>query len=205
MQKPTVDESDDTTESIGMPKIVSVEENVQINEQNSPTIFSSTDSQSSDFCTKKETDGNLSEILLPINRQPICSSSSSSSPIISKTMNLISNMINAPVSVNETSSSFEAALADHRFDNPSQLPKLLIRQTKSYSRRTIDTAGQIFPTWLAPPHFRCVHCFSCDQIFTPQLFMKHTDDPQLINEKPLSISSIELLKSERLSDEKVKL
>jgi hypothetical protein len=85
------------------------------------------------------------------------------------------------------------------------LPKLVVRHKKSYLNKTIDNMGQLFPTWFNEPDYRCIHCFACDQVFTPQQFMRHVDDEQMRNEQPLIITSIQLLTSEKMSQYKVGL
>ena len=65
--------------------------------------------------------------------------------------------------------------------------------------------GQLFPTWFVEPNYRCIHCFTCDQVFTPQQFMIHVDDEDLRTEKVQKIPPIELLTSETLSESKIQL
>ncbi len=86
-----------------------------------------------------------------------------------------------------------------------KLPKLVVRHTKTYSNRTVDTMGQLFPTWFNEPDYRCIHCFRCDQVFTPQQFMTHVDDELAQTEQPISMTSIQLLTSEKMSEYKVGL
>jgi len=97
------------------------------------------------------------------------------------------------------------AIIEHDHCDMDRIPKLVVRHTKVYLTKTIDTMGQLFPTWFNEPDYRCIHCFSCDQVFTPQLFMMHVDDEKLINEQPLNMSSIQLLTSEKMSEYKVDL
>jgi hypothetical protein len=97
------------------------------------------------------------------------------------------------------------AISLHGQCNMDKIPKLVVRHTKTYANKTIDTMGQLFPTWFVEPHYRCIHCFSCDQVFTPQQFMIHVDDLKLVNEQLLHMTSIQLLTSEKMSEAKVGL
>ncbi|CAF1062167.1 unnamed protein product [Rotaria sordida] len=97
------------------------------------------------------------------------------------------------------------AIVKHSPIDMDKIPKLVVRHTKTYLNKKIDTMGQLFPTWFNEPDYRCIHCFTCDQVFTPQQFMTHVDDEQMINIQPLHMTSIQLLTSEKLSDYKVAL
>jgi hypothetical protein len=97
------------------------------------------------------------------------------------------------------------AVIEHNHCDMDKIPKLVVRHTKTYLTKTIDTMGQLFPTWFNEPDYRCIQCFSCDQVFTPQLFMTHVDDEQLACEQPLNMTSIQLLTSEKMSEYKVEL
>jgi hypothetical protein len=99
----------------------------------------------------------------------------------------------------------QQAMIEHNYADFDRLPKLLVRHRKIYEKRTFDTLGQLFPTWLNQSDDRCVHCFTCDQVLTPESFMIHVDDEQLSNEYPSHMSSIQLLTSETLSEYKVEL
>jgi hypothetical protein len=100
--------------------------------------------------------------------------------------------------------TFAQAIIEHNCDM-DKIPKLVVRHTKTYLMKKFDTMGQLYPTWFNEPDYRCIHCFSCDHVFTPQSFMTHVDDEQVVNEKPLHMTSIELLTSEKMSDYKVGL
>lgn len=104
-----------------------------------------------------------------------------------------------------TNVSFSQAIHDSKLSNFEDLPKLVIRHQKAFSTRTIDTLGELFPTWFVHPTYRCIHCFTCDKVYTPRMFMLHVDDKEFVNEKLMKISSIELLTSERISEQKVAL
>jgi hypothetical protein len=97
------------------------------------------------------------------------------------------------------------AIIEHNRCDMDKLPKLVVRHTKTYRNKTVDTMGQLFPTWFNEPDYRCIHCFNCDRVFTPQLFMTHVDDKQMVNKQPLNMTSIQLLTSEKLSQYKVGL
>jgi len=97
------------------------------------------------------------------------------------------------------------AIIEHNHCDMDKIPKLVVRHTKTYLTKTIDTMGKLFPTWFNEPDYRCIQCFSCDQVFTPQLFMTHVDDKQLACEQPLNMTSIQLLTSEKMSEYKVEL
>ena len=99
----------------------------------------------------------------------------------------------------------QQAIVEHGFCDIDQLPKLVVRQTKTYAKRSIDSMGQLFPTWFQKPDYRCIHCFTCDQVFTPQRFMIHLDDDGMRSEPLLDMSPIELLSSEQMSESKVRL
>jgi hypothetical protein len=99
----------------------------------------------------------------------------------------------------------QRAIIERGYCDMDKLPKLVVRHTKTYSNRTMDTMGQLFPTWFNEPDYRCIHCFRCDQVFTPQQFMTHVDDELTQNEQPISMTSIQLLTSEKMSEYKVGL
>ncbi|CAF0996009.1 unnamed protein product [Adineta ricciae] len=99
----------------------------------------------------------------------------------------------------------QRAIAERGYCDVDKLPKLVVRHTKTYSTKTCDSMGQLFPTWFNEPDYRCIHCFRCDQVFTPQQFMTHVDDEHLQNEQPFSMTSIQLLTSEKMSEYKVGL
>lgn len=99
----------------------------------------------------------------------------------------------------------QRAIIERGYCDMDKLPKLVVRHTKTYSNRTIDTMGQLFPTWFNEPDYRCIHCFRCDQVFTPQQFMTHVDDDLSQIEQPISMTSIQLLTSEKMSEYKVGL
>ena len=209
-----------------MPTIVSIEENVSM-EPTSSTEKVSTDHHCPESSISKDTIEQPS-VLQPILRHPIrCYSyhdsssstdkrlhrvpssdrpSSVTSPVrISTPVNIISGMVERAASANETSLSFRSAALERALENIDLVPKLLIRQTRQYLQRTLKLTGRVFPNWLVPPDFRCVHCFTCDQVYTPEHFMIHTDEDDLSCEKPIKVSPIQLLESERQSSEKVRL
>lgn len=101
--------------------------------------------------------------------------------------------------------SLSQAIIEHQRCNIDQIPKLLVRHSKTFSTKAINTMGQLFPTWFNGPDYRCIYCFTCDQVFTPQLFMTHVDDELLVNEQLLDMTSIQLLTSEKMSEHKVDL
>ncbi|CAF1102559.1 unnamed protein product [Adineta ricciae] len=97
------------------------------------------------------------------------------------------------------------AFVQHGYCNTDELPKLVVRYEKIYSDQALTIMGQLFPTWFNQPDYRCVHCFTCDQVFTPQLFMTHIDDEQLVNKQPIDITAMQLLPSEKASKRKIDL
>ena len=97
------------------------------------------------------------------------------------------------------------AIVDHHPCDIDQISKLVIRHRKTYRAKIIDTMGQLFPDWFNAPDYRCIHCFTCDRVYTPQFFMTHVDDQQMINEQPIEMTSIQLLTSEKMSESKVHL
>lgn len=99
----------------------------------------------------------------------------------------------------------QRAMIERGFCDVDKIPKLVIRHLKTYTNRTVETMGQLFPTWFNEPDYRCIHCFRCDQVFTPQQFMTHVDDEQMQNEQPINMTSIQLLTSEKMSEYKVQL
>jgi hypothetical protein len=107
--------------------------------------------------------------------------------------------------ISTTSIDLAQAIAEHGNCDMDKIPKLIVRHKKTYLHKTIDTMGQLFPTWFNEPCYRCIHCFTCDRVFTPQQFMTHIDDKQLANEQPINITSIQLLTSEKLSRYKIDL
>jgi len=126
-------------------------------------------------------------------------SKSNSSTTISSTKKFKSFCIHAQ------SIDLSQAIIEHNRCDMDKLPKLVVRHTKTYRNKTVDTMGQLFPTWFNEPDYRCIHCFNCDRVFTPQLFMTHVDDKQMVNKQPLNMTSIQLLTSEKLSEYKVGL
>ncbi len=104
-----------------------------------------------------------------------------------------------------TSIDLSQAIVEHGNCNMDKIPKLIVRHKKTYLHKTIDTMGQLFPTWFNEPCYRCIHCFTCDRVFTPQQFMTHIDDKQLANEQPINLTSIQLLTSEKMSQYKIDL
>ncbi|CAF3275795.1 unnamed protein product [Rotaria socialis] len=107
--------------------------------------------------------------------------------------------------VRARSIDLQRAIAERGYCDMDKLPKLVVRHTKTYSNKSVDTMGQLFPTWFNEPDYRCIHCFRCDQVFTPQQFMTHVDDELMLNEQPLNMTSIQLLPSEKMSEYKVGL
>ncbi|CAF1608681.1 unnamed protein product [Adineta ricciae] len=97
------------------------------------------------------------------------------------------------------------AFAQHGCCNTDKLPKLVVRYKKTYPDQVLTIMGQLFPTWFNQPDYHCVHCFTCDQVFTPQQFMTHVDDEQLVNKQPIDITAIQLLPSEKISKRKIDL
>jgi hypothetical protein len=97
------------------------------------------------------------------------------------------------------------AIALHGQCNMDKIPKLVVRHSKTYANKTIDTMGQLFPSWFTEPDYRCIHCFNCDRVFTPQQFMLHVDDEKLEKEQLSKMTSIQLLTSEKMSVNKVAL
>ena len=99
----------------------------------------------------------------------------------------------------------QRAMIERGYCDVDKIPKLVIRHVKTYANRTVETMGQLFPAWFNEPDYRCIHCFRCDQVFTPQQFMTHVDDEQMQNEQPINMTSIQLLTSEKMSEYKVGL
>ncbi|CAF4537134.1 unnamed protein product, partial [Rotaria socialis] len=117
------------------------------------------------------------------------------------------NTPNGFVSSNARQRNFDIAQAldQHGQSDIDKIPKIVIRHTKTYSNKNVDSMGQLFPTWFREPDYRCIHCFTCDQVFTPQKFIAHVDDEQMANRKPINMTPIQLLPSETLSEFKVGL
>ena len=99
----------------------------------------------------------------------------------------------------------QQAIVEHGFCNIDDLPRLVVRQTKTYANQSIHSMGQLFPTWFQNPDYRCILCFTCDHVFTPQRFMLHLHDDGMRSEQLLGMSPIELLSSEQMSEAKVRL
>ena len=97
------------------------------------------------------------------------------------------------------------AIVDHHHYDIDQIPKLIVQHTKTYPNKSITTFGQVFPTWHRIPDYQCIHCFGCDRLFAPIKFMLHVDDEQMKDIRPIYITPIQLLKSERLSADKIYL
>ncbi|CAF4080163.1 unnamed protein product [Rotaria magnacalcarata] len=110
-----------------------------------------------------------------------------------------------PSTAHQNNFDIKQAIGQHGQCNMDEIPKVVIRHTKIYSNKNVDSMGQLFPTWFREPDYRCIHCFTCDQVFTPQQFMTHVDDEQMANIKPINMTSIQLLTSEKLSEFKVEL
>ena len=107
--------------------------------------------------------------------------------------------------VRTRSIDLQRAIVERGYCDVDKIPKLVVRHTKTYAHKTVDTMGQLFPTWFNEPDYRCIHCFRCDQVFTPQQFMTHVDDEQMQHEQPINMTSIQLLTSEKMSEYKVGL
>jgi hypothetical protein len=134
----------------------------------------------------------------------------SSTPIVVQNSSTLISPPNTPheltlPNIRTRSIDLQRAIIERGYCDMDKLPKLVVRHTKTYSNRTIDTMGQLFPTWFNEPDYRCIHCFRCDQVFTPQQFMTHVDDELVQNEQPISMTSIQLLTSEKMSEYKVGL
>lgn len=134
----------------------------------------------------------------------------SSTPLVVQNSSTLISPPNTPheltlPNIRTRSIDLQRAIVEHGYCDMDKLPKLVVRHTKTYSNRTIDTMGQLFPTWFNEPDYRCIHCFRCDQVFTPQQFMTHVDDESTQNEQPISMTSIQLLTSEKMSEYKVGL
>ena len=133
-----------------------------------------------------------------------------STPVVVQSSSTLISPPNTPheltlPNIRTRSVDLQRAIAERGYCDMDKLPKLVVRHTKTYSNRSIDTMGQLFPTWFNEPDYRCIHCFRCDQVFTPQQFMTHVDDEVAQNEQPTSMTSIQLLTSEKMSEYKVGL
>ena len=137
---------------------------------------------------------------------PLTSQSPSSSER-PRNINLRCTKTFVPISPSNQTPSVDLsrAILDHNQCDIDKIPKLVIRHRKNYLSKSIDTMGQLFPTWFKEPDYRCIHCFTCDRVFTPQLFMTHVDDQTLANEKLIEMTPIQLLTSEKMSESKVLL
>ena len=133
-----------------------------------------------------------------------------STPVVAQNSSALISPPNTPheltlPNIRTRSIDLQRAIIERGYCDMDKLPKLVVRHTKTYSNKTIDTMGQLFPTWFNEPDYRCIHCFRCDQVFTPQQFMTHVDDEHMQTEQPLSMTSIQLLTSEKMSEYKVGL
>ena len=153
---------------------------------------------------------------IPIpSRAPLPAQSSlpptpSSTPVVVQNSSTLISPPNTPHEltlphVRTRSIDLQRAIIERGYCDMDKLPKLVVRHTKTYANRTVDTMGQLFPTWFNEPDYRCIHCFRCDQVFTPQQFMTHVDDDLSQTEQPISMTSIQLLTSEKMSEYKVGL
>ncbi|CAF0965928.1 unnamed protein product [Rotaria sordida] len=141
---------------------------------------------------------------------PIQSRVPSTTPIVAQNSSILISPPNTPheltlPNIRARSIDLQRAIIERGYCDMDKLPKLVVRHTKIYTNKTIDTMGQLFPTWFNEPDYRCIHCFRCDQVFTPQQFMTHVDDEHMQNEQPLNMTSIQLLTSEKMSEYKVGL
>jgi hypothetical protein len=133
-----------------------------------------------------------------------------STPVVGQNSSTLISPPNTPheltlPNIRTRSIDLQRAIVERGYCDMDKLPKLVVRHTKTYSNRTVDTMGQLFPTWFNEPDYRCIHCFRCDQVFTPQQFMTHVDDELAQTEQPISMTSIQLLTSEKMSEYKVGL
>ena len=133
-----------------------------------------------------------------------------SNPVVVQNSSTLMSPPNTPheltlPNIRTRSIDLQRAIVERGYCDMDKLPKLVVRHTKIYSNRTVDTMGQLFPTWFNEPDYRCIHCFRCDQVFTPQQFMTHVDDELAQTEQPTSMTSIQLLTSEKMSEYKVGL
>ena len=134
----------------------------------------------------------------------------SATPTIAQNSSILISPPNTPhestlPSIRTRCIDLQRAIIEHGHCDVDKLPKLVVRHTKTYSKKTVDTMGQLFPTWFHEPDYRCIHCFRCDQVFTPQQFMTHVDDEQMQHEQIINMTSIQLLTSEKMSEYKVEL
>jgi hypothetical protein len=134
----------------------------------------------------------------------------STTPVVAQNSSTLISPPNTPheltlPNIRTRSIDLQRAIVERGYCDMDKLPKLVVRHTKTYLNRTVDTMGQLFPTWFHEPDYRCIHCFRCDQVFTPQQFMTHVDDELTQNEQPISMTSIQLLTSEKMSEYKVGL
>ncbi|CAF4858689.1 unnamed protein product [Rotaria sp. Silwood1] len=148
--------------------------------------------------------------LQPRRPTPVQSRAPSTTPIVAQNSSILISPPNTPhelplPNIRARSIDLQRAIAERGYCDMDKLPKLVVRHTKIYTNKTIDTMGQLFPTWFNEPDYRCIHCFRCDQVFTPQQFMTHVDDEHMQSEQPLNMTSIQLLTSEKMSEYKVGL
>ncbi|CAF3592936.1 unnamed protein product [Adineta steineri] len=141
---------------------------------------------------------------------PVQSRPPLTTPVVAQNSSTLMSPPNTPheltlPNIRTRSIDIQRAIIERGYCDMDKLPKLVVRHTKTYSNKTIDTMGQLFPTWFNEPDYRCIHCFRCDQVFTPQQFMTHVDDEHLQNEQPINMTSIQLLTSEKMSEYKVGL
>ncbi len=148
--------------------------------------------------------------LQPRRPTPVQSRPPLTTPVVAQNSSTLISPPNTPheltlPNIRTRSIDLQRAIIDRGYCDMDKLSKLVVRHTKTYSNKTIDTMGQLFPTWFNEPDYRCIHCFRCDQVFTPQQFMTHVDDENMQNEQPISMTSIQLLTSEKMSEYKVGL
>ncbi|CAF1654383.1 unnamed protein product [Rotaria magnacalcarata] len=148
--------------------------------------------------------------LQPRRPTPLQSRAPTATSIVAQNSSILISPPNTPheltlPNVRTRSIDLQRAIAERGYCDMDKLPKLVVRHTKTYSNKSVDTMGQLFPTWFNEPDYRCIHCFRCDQVFTPQQFMTHVDDEYMLNEQPLNMTSIQLLTSEKMSEYKVGL
>ncbi|CAF4493090.1 unnamed protein product [Rotaria sp. Silwood2] len=146
----------------------------------------------------------------PRRPTPVQSRAPPTTPIVAQNSSILISPPNTPheltlPNIRTRSIDLQRAIIERGYCDMDKLPKLVVRHTKTYTSKTIDTMGQLFPTWFNEPDYRCIHCFRCDQVFTPQQFMTHVDDEHMQNEQPLNMTSIQLLTSEKMSEYKVGL
>ena len=100
----------------------------------------------------------------PRRPTPVQSRPPLTTPVVAQNSSTLISPPNTPheltlPNIRTRSIDLQRAIIERGYCDMDKIPKLVVRHTKTYSNKTIDTMGQLFPTWFNEPDYRCIHCF----------------------------------------------